>query len=152
MNELICTICGKPFTAKRSDRKYCSYECKLKSKRLAINKLRDQQAEESRRRSEQKNAEIRKQKERKEASRRRAEERDAYADELKYWEGVKREEFRFAKQEGKPSTLTVNGISVYDPDFEKKVIESGEVYGSYYGCFNDSFDFETGRRRKESKG
>ncbi|MBR2759741.1 MAG: hypothetical protein IKD66_01100 [Solobacterium sp.] len=119
---------------------------------MAINKLRDQQAEESRRRSEQKNAEIRKQKERKEASRRRAEERDAYADELKYWEGVKREEFRFAKQEGKPSTLTVNGISVYDPDFEKKVIESGEVYGSYYGCFNDSFDFETGRRRKESKG
>jgi len=31
MADCICIICGKNFTAKRSDAKYCSKECMIKS-------------------------------------------------------------------------------------------------------------------------
>lgn len=46
-----------------------------------------------------------------------------------YWKYYKQYELQYAESKGEVSRCLVNGISIYEDDFENKVVASIEVYG-----------------------
>lgn len=51
---------------------------------------------------------------------------------LEYWEYYKLYELQYAESKGIVSQRTVNGISINEPDFEDKVVNSIAMYGYVY--------------------
>ena len=99
-NVRICAVCGKPITSGRADRKYCSEECYLKSKRLR----KAEQAENERMLARERNEKIRKERQRKEKAhqrylkRKNSKDDDFDAGWLKYLKDIKKENLNFEKK------------------------------------------------------
>ena len=145
----ICPICGKSFVAHRVLNRYCSEECRLNARRAQD---RNRKKEVRIQRSEQRNAERadadRKRAEQFETRRRQVKEDFARRCEdgdlralllrekaaggsstLKYWELFAKAEIQDAEDSGEVSRTIINGISVYEDDFAKRVVQSIERTG-----------------------
>jgi len=144
-----CEFCNKEFETIYPNKKYCGNECKRESDRVA-DKLRKRKARQEVKAIQ--NAEL----EEKERIRRekwlqdteeahnnrltelkkQARAGDPFArmelnepNSKKYWEAYKKGVIEYALSWDRASTATVNNISVNDPDFAQKVVQSIEELG-----------------------
>ncbi len=154
MKSKICPICGTEFTPKSNNSKYCSDNCrkvgrKVNRKNWELKteyreKQKEKAAEYRKKRKAENQApdqENKKGKTTKKTSTKAKEKKteskprstiDLLAAEIgragnigiEYWRAFKNYEIEFAEEAGTISKTEVNGISVYNGDFENLVIES----------------------------
>ena len=149
-----CETCKKGFETINPSKKYCSDECrkvrireadklrKRKARKEARSTQNAEMEEKSRINREKREQEYAKRsleqeeelKKRVEAGDPQARMRVAKMNSIEYWEAYKDYEIEYAEswKNGK-STSTINDISVYEPDFAEKVVqsihESGRICG-----------------------
>lgn len=116
MNVKNCLFCGKTFNAK-GNIKYCSDICRSNAKK------ENRKAWEKKSRYQNTNK-----------AKKRALKNNDYEKQLElyfpldkeYWIAFKYLEIKNSEEYNRTSTMTVNGISVYDEEFEEKVLKSIE--------------------------
>lgn len=148
-----CEMCKKEFETINPNKKYCSDECrkvrireadKLK-KREARKEVRDIKNTEKKEKN-QVNMEKREQEyalrkvQRDEELKKRVEAGDPLArmdvaetNGIEYWEAYKQYTIEYAESWGRTSTSTINDISVHEPDFAEKVVQSIHELGRICG-------------------
>lgn len=150
MKSKICPICGTEFTPKSNNAKYCSDKCRKTGRKVSRKnwelktdyreKQKERSAEYRQEKREQEQEKEKNQKAKKTAARTKTKKKPAKSKRpvekmsaalgkggntgFEYWNAFKEYDIELAEKAGKASTTEVNGISVYNGDFENLVIES----------------------------
>lgn len=158
MKSKICPICGTEFTPKSNNSKYCSDNCRKIGRKVNRKKweletdYREKQKEkaaEYRKKQKAENQAQDKKKKKEKAAKKTSLKAKNTADKpastiellaaaigragntsIEYWRAFKDYEIEFAEEAGIISKTEVNGISVYNGDFENLVIESIKEHGA----------------------
>lgn len=141
----ICPVCGQIFDAEHPASKYCSARCKKEGSRAARRKWEEKTHYRAAVKEKRKREQARQKRIDQEAARmaQKSRESDTIPPEIarlsdkldvleeiggnstpEYWDAFKEYEQATAAEEGRESTMTVNGVRVNDPDFTRLVLKS----------------------------